>query len=284
MADCESCIRGTIHKGDPIGVEEQVHGLNTYIVGNRTNPRAIIVIYPDAFGRNLINNFLIADAYAKSGDYLVYMPDFYEGDAASLSLADLAIPVDASKLSSFSKYTGLLMALPTFIMFLSRHGAAKSERVTNEFLAKLRKATPKEQKIGIVGFCFGGKYAMIAGLGRNKISLDGNESDKVPLVDAVVALHPSNLSLPADAEDIIVPLSIGWGKEDSSAKIELMGKVQELHKKAAAAGKQVPEVEHKVYVPGRHGFAVRGNPDDPAEKKCLEDSVTQVLDWFKKWL
>jgi len=59
--------QGTIHAGQPVGKEEQVHGLNTYVVGNRQNPRGIIVVYSDIFGLKLPNNKLIADAYAKSG-------------------------------------------------------------------------------------------------------------------------------------------------------------------------------------------------------------------------
>ena len=43
-------------------------------------------------------------------------------------------------------------------------------------------------------------------------------------------------------------------------------------------------MQHVTYVPGRHGFSIRGNPDDAVERKILEDTVTQVLDWFKKWL
>jgi len=113
------------------------------------------------------------------------------------------------------------------------------------------------------------------------IEVDGN---KVPLVDAVVALHPSNLSFPGDVDDIVVPITYGWGLEDSSVKIEQKAKVEEIHAKAKAAGATLPETVHKVYEPGRHGFSVRGNPDDPKERACLEDSVTQVLDWFTRWL
>lgn len=72
-------LKGTIHAGLPQGTIEPLHGLDTYIIGNRTNPRAIIVIYSDVFSHNLPNNKLIADSYAKSGEYLVYMPDFFEG-------------------------------------------------------------------------------------------------------------------------------------------------------------------------------------------------------------
>lgn len=113
------------------------------------------------------------------------------------------------------------------------------------------------------------------------IEVDGT---KVPIVDAVVALHPSNLSLPDDVEKPVVPLTIGWGEDDFAVKIELKGKVEAIHASEAKAGRKLPELVHQVYKPGRHGFAVRGNPDDPKERKCLEDSVTQVLEWFGRFL
>ena len=273
--------QGSIHKGQPQGKEELIHGLNTYVIGNRTNPRGIIVIYSDIFGLALPNNKIIADAYAKSGEWLVYLPDFFKGDPARLKFADVAIPVDAAKQSTFSKYTGLLAEAPSILLWMRRHKEEPTAKVCMDFLGALRRATPTSQKIGMVGFCWGGKYAFQAGLERNMIEVDGA---KVPLVDAVVGLHPSNLILPNDVETLVVPVSYGWGLEDAGVKIEQKGMVEEIHAKAAKAGRKVPVMEHTVYKPGRHGFAVRGNPDDPQEKKCLEDSVTQVLDWFKRWL
>jgi dienelactone hydrolase len=274
-------IQGTIHKGLPQGKEEAVHGLNTYIVGNRDNPRGIIVIYSDIFGLALPNNKLIADAYAKSGEWLVYLPDFFKGDPMGLKFADVAIPVDKSKQSGLSFFTGMLASAPSLVMWFGRHKVGPTSKTCVDFLTALRRETPSSRKIGIVGMCWGGKYALRAGREKEMVEIDG---EKKPLVDAAVALHPSNLVLPEDVEDLVVPTSCGWGLEDSNTKIETKQKVEEVHAKSKAAGKKLPEIEHLVYKPGRHGFAVRGNPDDPQERKCLEDSLTQVLNWFERWL
>jgi dienelactone hydrolase len=94
----------------------------------------------------------------------------------------------------------------------------------------------------------------------------------------------ANLVLPDDVEKLVVPTSIGWGVEDVAVSFKLKGQVEALHAAAAKAGRKVPEIEHKAYSPGRHGFAVRGNPDDPQERKCLEDSEKQVLAWCDRWL
>jgi len=209
------------------------------------------------------------------------MPDFFEGDAAKLNLADLLIPVDAANQSTLGKYGGLLMSIPSFLLWMGRHGKDKTEKVCMDWLAALRREHP-DKKIGIVGMCWGGRYAIRAAKEDHSIELvDGK---KVPLVDAAVALHPSNLVMPTDAEGLFVPVSCGWGEEDTMTNIKLKGEIEQLVKKERDAGKEVPEIEHRVYKPGRHGFAVRGNPEDPAEKKCLEDSVTQVLEWSNRWL
>ncbi|PYI33287.1 alpha/beta-hydrolase [Aspergillus indologenus CBS 114.80] len=278
---CE-CIKGTIHAGQPVGSEEPLHGLNVYVTGNRTNPRAIIVVYSDIFGLPLPNNRLIADAYATSGDYLVYLPDFFEGDPVPLKTVDVLLPVDASKQSTLAKYTGILAAAPAFLLWWRRHREAHTQKVCFDFLANLRRETPANRKIGIVGFCWGGKYALRAGLEKNQVEV--HDGKKVPLVDAVVALHPSHVALPEDVDDLVVPTSVGWGLEDQGVSIAMKGQVEEVHEKQRQKGRQLPEIQHKVYKPGRHGFAVRGNPDDPLERACLEDSEKQVLDWFARWL
>ena len=58
-----------------------MHGLRIYVAelaaGKQT--RGIIVIIPDAFGVDFVNNQILADHYASAGQYLVYLPDFMNG-------------------------------------------------------------------------------------------------------------------------------------------------------------------------------------------------------------
>lgn len=199
----------------------------------------------------------------------------------ALKVADLLIPVDAKKQGSLGKYTGMLASAPSFLLWMGRHKEARCSRVCNEFLGKLRRETLGKKNIGMVGFCWGGKYAIRAGLEENMIEVDGA---KVSLVDAAVALHPSHLALPRDVEELVVPVSYGWGETDVAVDFKQKGLIEEIHRKAGDKGRKVPEMEHRVYKPGRHGFAVRGNPDDPQERSCLEDSMKQGLNWLKRWL
>jgi hypothetical protein len=81
-----------------------------------------------------------------------------------------------------------------------------------------------------------------------------------------------------------VPVSYGWGVEDFAVSFKQKAEIEGIHEKERKEGKEVPEMKHVAYTPGRHGFAVRGNPDDPQERKCLEDSEEQALEWMGRWL
>lgn len=78
---CPDCFSGSEHSGTPKGKLIKLHGLDTYV----TEPpegrpaKGIIVIIPDAFGIEFINNKILADIYAAKGDYKVYLPDFMLG-------------------------------------------------------------------------------------------------------------------------------------------------------------------------------------------------------------
>lgn len=78
---CPDCFSGAVHEGIPRGKVIKFHDLNTYITepADGREVKNIIVIIPDAFGWEFVNNRILADHYADKGHYRVYLPDFMLG-------------------------------------------------------------------------------------------------------------------------------------------------------------------------------------------------------------
>ena len=79
---CPDCFSGHVHAGTPTGKTTKLHGLDVYVAEpteSSTPPKGIIIIIPDAFGWEFVNNRILADHYADRGGYLVYLPEFMNG-------------------------------------------------------------------------------------------------------------------------------------------------------------------------------------------------------------
>lgn len=79
---CPACFTGAVHHDEkPKGRETKIHGRDTYVAEppQGVAPKGVIVIVPDAFGWQFVNNKILADNYASKGGYLVYLPDFMDG-------------------------------------------------------------------------------------------------------------------------------------------------------------------------------------------------------------
>lgn len=78
---CPECFKGHVHPGTPKGREVVLHGRKSYIAEPEagTPVKGIIIMVPDAFGWEFVNNRMLADSYAEKGDYRVYIPDFMDG-------------------------------------------------------------------------------------------------------------------------------------------------------------------------------------------------------------
>jgi len=80
---CPDCFRGGVSLEKPTGTETVIHGLKTYVArpGEDVTPKGLVVMIPDAFGWDFVNNRVLCDKYAKRGDFLVYLPDFMNGQS-----------------------------------------------------------------------------------------------------------------------------------------------------------------------------------------------------------
>ncbi|CEL10698.1 hypothetical protein ASPCAL13813 [Aspergillus calidoustus] len=87
---CPNCFAGHINPSTPTGHVTTLHGLDVYIAEppENTEPKGIIVIIPDAFGWEFVNNRILADHYAQRGGFRVLLPDFMKGTAAPVYMLD----------------------------------------------------------------------------------------------------------------------------------------------------------------------------------------------------
>lgn len=157
--------------------------------------------------------------------------------------------------------------------WLLKHREAVARPLIEGFIRSVR-LIPYTHKVGVVGFCWGGRYALLAG---HKDFSSGEGKG----VDAVVALHPSLVSVPADFEPIAVPTYIGVGDADSLLSMKEVDGIKEVMKKKKSEG---VESEIKVYEDQIHGWSLRGDFSSEKDKKAMDEAEQQSYAWFNKHL
>lgn len=151
------------------------------------------------------------------------------------------------------------------------------------FMQAIRRSPPpfetKDLKVGVAGFCWGGKHAVSLAHDRenDKVARYGNEGSPEKLVDCVFTAHPSFLSMPGDIESIRVPTSIAVGDEDNQLQDEQVASIRRIFDKSN---------DHEIHVEkgAKHGYSIRLHPDDEHEAACAARAEQQALDWFSKHL
>jgi dienelactone hydrolase len=151
--------------------------------------------------------------------------------------------------------------LYAMVPWFYRHRQAVTIPILKSFFQTLKKEEPNT-KIGVAGFCWGGRYAMLVG--------QTGFADQ-QLVDAVFAGHPSLVSIPTDVEHPYCPVSIAVASEDSVFSPKMADQVEKLWAKTENIKSQFT-----VYDGAIHGFCIRGNMNDEKEKKHMVESIEQV--------
>jgi dienelactone hydrolase len=79
---------------------------------------------------------------------------------------------------------------------------------------------PGTNKAGAIGFCWGGRYAILQAHGKKKGSVGG--------VDAAYACHPSLVAIPGDSYPATRSLSLALGDQDSLLDQKSVGQIQDV--------------------------------------------------------
>ncbi|KAE8440905.1 hypothetical protein EG329_006326 [Mollisiaceae sp. DMI_Dod_QoI] len=290
---CPDCFRGGVTTTHPTGTETTIHGLRTYVAQPKDGitPKGIIVIITDAFGWEFPNNRVLSDHYAKKGGFLVYCPDFMNGnslDPRAIGLMDKIMEPAPFWSASLYKPVHVVQAMTLAVPWKMKSSIPKTKDRVLAFFQALRTSPPpfptKNLKIGAAGFCWGGKHTMILAQDAPDSRVQRHESqlnvkEPAPLLDCAFTAHPSYIEVPGDIEAITIPTSVAVGDEDMAMKAPQIQLMKETFEAKKSGNFEV------VIMPGaKHGFAVRTHPKDKHEVECAEKAETQAIEWFTRWL
>ncbi|KAJ5537350.1 hypothetical protein N7513_010536 [Penicillium frequentans] len=227
------CITGALHEGEAKGELKDIQNVSTYIAypPDKSTKKAIFII-TDVIGHKFINAQLIADEFAAKG-YFVVMPDMFSDDSG-FNIMD----------------------------WVKNHSPIQTEPIINTVLKEMRENLGC-QRIGGVGYCFGGKYAC-------RYLRPGQ-------LDVGYIAHPTMLE-GEELRGIEGPLSIAAAVRDFVFVAAKRHESEEILDKL--------EVPHQInlFSEVEHGFAVRCDLSKPRQKFAKEQAFNQAVAWFDHYL
>jgi len=272
-APCPDCVSGSLSEGKPNGTIEKFAGYDTYISRPEAkNPKSAIIMATDVFGPTLINAQLIADGMAKETGFLVVIPDLFDGGAMPAEKMGAAMEDPEENETFFQRFWRGVSMVPLYLRimpFLYSHGNVLYKMPIMSNVIKTLKEQEGIQKIGVIGYCYGGKIAVLM----------GGKHENVPQVDAIAAAHPSFLKVPADIEALDRPSLFMFSEVDPMLSKEKADLITSIVKK-----KGVPFSECTMYEKVKHGFAVRGNDKKPEVAAARRAALAQGNRFFMNTL
>ncbi|KAK4035224.1 Alpha/Beta hydrolase protein [Parachaetomium inaequale] len=256
MSTC--CLRSTLWEGTPTGTVTTLAGApNPVYVANpapTSTSRAAILLIHDLLGWTFPNARLLADAYAREADATVYLPDFFGGEVVPFEPV-LAGRFDEIDLPAWTARNNREVREPEIVAF------ARALRASGEY-----------DKIGAIGFCFGG-WAVFR-LGAHEFAQEGGGKG---LVDCISAGHPTWLT-EKDVEEVAVPAQLLAPELDITFTAEMkLFTFSALQKKGISFDYQ--------HLPGvMHGCLTRGDATHKGEREAMVRGKDAAVAWFRQWL
>ncbi|KJA16308.1 hypothetical protein HYPSUDRAFT_71469 [Hypholoma sublateritium FD-334 SS-4] len=275
---CPRCKEGSLLSGEPTGSivadfqgayfasapEPQTEGAGASSE-SADNKKSTVLLLTDAFGLPLKNCKIMADELAKRLGCDVWVPDYFNGKPL-IPFEKMSLPSRAGEKVSTWAWVRLFFGvlLPQIPTIISNRPSIVDKRLAS-FISLIKEKKGYE-KIGAVGYCYGGSTS---------VRLGGTD-----LVNSVIIVHPGRFSLD-ELKAIKVPAAWICAEEDMYFPDSLRAQSE-----AEFAGRKdkpnFVEYEFKEYKGTAHGFASRPNLELPETKEAFEGAFEQTVEWFKK--
>ncbi|THH08892.1 hypothetical protein EW145_g2391 [Phellinidium pouzarii] len=259
---CEHCTAGYVLPGTPKGTMQD----GAYFASGADANRAIVLL-TDAFGLDLVNSKILADQLADTVGCDVWVPDQFGGyPLLKVEELDHIMPKRPGEKMPFTAKLSLIWTLLKHLTgFISNRPSVVDSRVKT-FTMKL-KSEKKYEKIGTVGYCWGGST------GIRLASTD--------IFDSAVIAHPGRCTTD-QIRAMKIPTSWLCAEEDRS--FDPLRAEAEAIFAARKEKSDFIDYEFRDYKGTVHGFAVRPELSIPEAKEGFEKSFEATVQWFKKTL
>ncbi|KAE9404071.1 hypothetical protein BT96DRAFT_989795 [Gymnopus androsaceus JB14] len=230
MASCPDCKKGKVLPGEPAGT--MVEGAY-FAAGPEGNTSRAVILLTDIFGLPLVNSKILGKP--------------------PITVDKLKVPERVGERINW--FSLIVNALPSLPAMVRNRPSTVYPRV--ETFIKNLKDEKKYEKLGTVGYCFGGTLAVMLAA--------------TDLLNTAVICHPGSIT-EQQVQAMKIPSS--WA---------VRRKTEELL--ASRKGKDTfVEYEFKDYKGCVHGFAARPNLEYPEVKAGYEGAFEQTIQWFEKTL
>ncbi|GAA6029033.1 hypothetical protein JCM8097_001561 [Rhodosporidiobolus ruineniae] len=259
---CQHCYEGGLLNGEAKGTVKRFETMDFYVAeGSGNDKTKAIVLGVDIFGLVINNPRIIADILAKETGLSVYAPDYFEGDypdTALLKPAQEGEPTAPAPPPPFSFDRD---------RFRAAHPPERCQELSIKFINFL-KAEHGYQRIGWVGYCWGGGLA---------IRLATADSP----VDVAICAHPGGITS-EHFKAVSKPVALICAETDQLFDEHKAAAIAILEEKKQATG--LPYVVNDHYPATVHGFAARPNLANPTTKASFETSLKDTVVFFKEYL
>ncbi|KIJ93855.1 hypothetical protein K443DRAFT_377479 [Laccaria amethystina LaAM-08-1] len=263
---CPRCIQGFILPGEPTGtIQPDFHHAYLAPAPNGEPSKRAVLLFTDIFGLPLRNPKIMADNMAKELGCDVWVPDYFKG-RPPMPLTAMVPDRAGVKMTlwDWAKFIGAaLWNLPAVI---ASRPAVVDERLASFFALLKEKKT--YEKIGAVGYCFGGTTAARMG-GTNYLN-------------SIVVAHPAPID-DTVLKSISIPTAWVCAEDDAFWPESERNKAEAVFAARKDTDKFV-DYEFKIYKGTAHGFASRPNLELTEIKDAHEKALEQTIAWFQKTL